>query len=191
MTAREAVRCVRRQSETGCSASIHFPSDANYEKLKVHLENYSAALDKFKEELKTEVAPALARLRPMNFSRVYARRRSPTCNRARVEQREAAGQISSRLRRIYHRPAETQLSAPLLGQELSQMQMLINILLDAKVDSVTSFHRDAIAGRTRSLRLLRHRPPVPARTGAQPADRSRRHGWPHEIARAQHCRSHV
>jgi hypothetical protein len=31
--------------------------------------------------------------------------------------------------------------APLLGQELSQVQMLINILLDAKVDSVTSFHR--------------------------------------------------
>ena len=31
--------------------------------------------------------------------------------------------------------------APLLGQELSQIQMLINILLDAKVDGVTSFHR--------------------------------------------------
>ena len=30
---------------------------------------------------------------------------------------------------------------PLLGQELSQIQMLINILLDAKVDSVTSFRR--------------------------------------------------
>jgi hypothetical protein len=31
--------------------------------------------------------------------------------------------------------------APLLGQELSQVQMLINILLEAKVDSITSFHR--------------------------------------------------
>jgi hypothetical protein len=30
---------------------------------------------------------------------------------------------------------------PLLGQELSQIQMLINILLDAKVDSVTSLRR--------------------------------------------------
>src|SRR5213078_4561043 len=34
---------------------------------------------------------------------------------------------------------------PLLGQELSQIQMLINILLDAKVDSVTSFHRAPIS----------------------------------------------
>jgi hypothetical protein len=31
--------------------------------------------------------------------------------------------------------------APLLGQELSQIQMLVNILLDAKVDSVTAFYR--------------------------------------------------
>jgi hypothetical protein len=31
--------------------------------------------------------------------------------------------------------------ATLLGQELSQVQMLINILLDAKVDSITSFRR--------------------------------------------------
>jgi hypothetical protein len=31
--------------------------------------------------------------------------------------------------------------APLLGQELSQIQMLINILLDAKVDSLNSFRR--------------------------------------------------
>ena len=34
-----------------------FPNDANYRKLKVHLENYTAALDKVKEELKKEVAP--------------------------------------------------------------------------------------------------------------------------------------
>jgi hypothetical protein len=31
--------------------------------------------------------------------------------------------------------------APLLGQELSQIQKLLNILLDAKVDSVSSFRR--------------------------------------------------
>jgi hypothetical protein len=35
--------------------------------------------------------------------------------------------------------------APLLGQELSQVQMLINILLDAKVDSITSFHRHPLS----------------------------------------------
>ena len=36
--------------------------------------------------------------------------------------------------------------APLLGQELSQVQMLINILLDAKVDGITSFRRRPLPG---------------------------------------------
>ena len=43
-----------------------FPNDANYQKMKVYLEKYSAALDKFKEELKTSVLPALP-LAPNEF----------------------------------------------------------------------------------------------------------------------------
>src|ERR1700738_498004 len=35
-----------------------FPSEANYRKMKLHLENYAASLDKFKEELKTHALPA-------------------------------------------------------------------------------------------------------------------------------------
>src|SRR5438309_10688138 len=34
-----------------------FPHDANYRKLEGYLEGYKAALDKFKEDLKSEVAP--------------------------------------------------------------------------------------------------------------------------------------
>ena len=34
-----------------------FPNDANHRKLQSYLERYSAALDKFKEDLKSEVAP--------------------------------------------------------------------------------------------------------------------------------------
>src|SRR4029077_2460579 len=41
--------------------------------------------------------------------------------------------------------------APLLGQELSQIQMLINILLDAKVDSVTAFRRAPLPEERKSL----------------------------------------
>src|SRR4029079_19290998 len=42
--------------------------------------------------------------------------------------------------------------AALLGQELSQTQMFMNILLDAKVDSITSFRRH----------------PLPEESGASP-----------------------
>ena len=34
-----------------------FPNDANYRKLQGYLERYQAALDKFKDDLKAEVAP--------------------------------------------------------------------------------------------------------------------------------------
>src|SRR4029453_11259166 len=44
--------------------------------------------------------------------------------------------------------------AALLGQELSQVQMLINILLDAKVDSITSFRRHPLPEERRA-------PPTP------------------------------
>src|SRR5437867_2363278 len=35
-----------------------FPSEANYRKMKGHVESYGAALDKLKEELKARVLPA-------------------------------------------------------------------------------------------------------------------------------------
>src|SRR4030095_3295703 len=57
--------------------------------------------------------------------------------------------------------------APLLGQELSQIQMLINILLDAKVDSVTSFHRAPLPEEHAVSPTPAPKPtPVPARTGS-------------------------
>jgi hypothetical protein len=40
--------------------------------------------------------------------------------------------------------------APLLGQELSQVQMLINVLLDAKVDSITALRRQPLSQERRA-----------------------------------------
>src|SRR5438128_12562653 len=49
-----------------------FPSDANYRKLQILLQNYSAALDKLKEDLKKK--PFLRRpSRRKNFKRVCAK----------------------------------------------------------------------------------------------------------------------
>ena len=116
-----------------------FPNDANYRKLQGYLERYNAALDKFKDDLKAEVAPEPP-LAPNEFQ-------------SRLRQATLAAQERARTNNV-KLPANFQLGfdeftrimpgtpvAPLLGQELSQVQMLINILLDAKVDSVTSFRR--------------------------------------------------
>ncbi len=43
-----------------------FPNETNYEQLKVHFENYSAALNKLKDELKTQMRP-VGQIAPNEF----------------------------------------------------------------------------------------------------------------------------
>jgi hypothetical protein len=116
-----------------------FPNDANYRKLQGYLETYKAALDKFKDELKAEVALAP----PLAPNEFQSRLRQATLA---VEERARTNNVTlpARFQLGFDEFAKTMPStavAPLLGQELSQVQMFINILLDAKVDSITSFRR--------------------------------------------------
>jgi hypothetical protein len=119
-----------------------FPDEANYRKLQGYLKTYAAALDKFKEQLKNEVAPELP-LAPNEFQ-------------SRLRQATLAAQDRARTNNV-KLPENFQLGfdefartmpgtavAPMLGQELSQIQILMNILLDAKVDSITTFRRQAL-----------------------------------------------
>ena len=116
-----------------------FPNDANYRKLKVHLENYGAALDQFKEELKKEVAPGPP-LAPNEFQSRLRQAVIATLNRAHTNNVKLPDKFQLGFDEFTTAMPKTGV-APLLGQELSQIQMLINILVDAKVDGLTSFHR--------------------------------------------------
>jgi hypothetical protein len=116
-----------------------FPNDANYRKLQGYLERYNAALDKFKDELKAEVAPEP----PLAPNEFQSRLRQATLA---VEERARTNNVKlpDKFQLGFDEFARTMPStavAALLGQELSQVQMFINILLDAKVDSITAFRR--------------------------------------------------
>jgi hypothetical protein len=125
-----------------------FPNDANYRKLEGYLEKYNAALDKFKEELKAEVAPEPP-LAPNEFQ-------------TRLRQATLAAQARARTTNVklpdnfqlgfdeFARTMPDTAVAPLLGQELSQVQMLINVLLDAKVDSITALRRQPLSQERRA-----------------------------------------
>jgi hypothetical protein len=116
-----------------------FPNDANYRKLQGYLERYNAALDKFKDELKAEVAPAP----PLAPNEFQSRLRQATVA-AEARARTNSVKLPERFQLGFDEFARIMPStavAPLVGQELSQVQMLINILLDAKVDNITSFRR--------------------------------------------------
>ena len=116
-----------------------FPNDANYRKLQGYLERYNAALDKFKDELKAEVAP-MPPLAPNEFQSRLRQATVAAEERARTSNVKLPDKFQLGFDEFARIMPSTAVAA-LLGQELSQVQMLINILLDAKVDNITSFRR--------------------------------------------------
>jgi len=116
-----------------------FPNDVNYRKLKVLLGDYGAALDKLKEQLKTEVVPAPP-LAPNEFQSRLRQITIATLNRANSSNVRLPANFHLGFDEFATSLPKTDL-APLLGQELTQVQMLVNILVDARVDGITSVHR--------------------------------------------------
>src|SRR5206468_7471231 len=116
-----------------------FPSDPNYRRLQGYLEKYSAALAKFKEELKAEVAPKPP-LAPNEFQSRLRQATLTAQERARVTNVKLPDNFQLGFDEFARTMPDTAV-APLLGQELSQTEMLVNLLLNAKVDSITAFRR--------------------------------------------------
>src|SRR4029077_8613313 len=104
-----------------------FPNDANYRKLQDYLESYTGALDKFKEKLKDEVAP-VPPLAPNEFQSRLRLVVIATFDRARANNVKLPDRFQLGFDEFAKPMPDTSVT-PLLGQELSQIQMLINILL--------------------------------------------------------------
>lgn len=116
-----------------------FPNDPNLRKMKTQADDYAAELNKTKEELKKHVLPVPA-LAPNEFQ-------------ARLRQTMAAVGEKARANRVklpenfylgfdeFAAALPDTAAAPLLGQELAQAELLVNTLIDARVDGITSFKR--------------------------------------------------
>src|SRR5437016_6387432 len=125
--------------QTRLESGNPYPSRANVAKMKTYLDEYKATLDKLKTELKTHMLPE-APLAPNEFQ---------------TRLRQAIGAVAENARS--HRvklPANFNLGfdefvsalpspedAPALGQELAQIQLLLNTIIEARVDAITAFHR--------------------------------------------------
>ena len=116
-----------------------FPSEGNYRKMKLHLENYGAALDRMKDELRARVLPAPP-LAPNEFQSrlrqsIVAVTEKARANRVKLPDNFALGFEA------YTSSLPNTAAAPLLGQELSQIELLLNFLLEAHVDGISKFVR--------------------------------------------------
>src|SRR5262249_2450608 len=108
-------------------------------KTQGYLEKYNAALDKFKADLSADVAP-VPPLAPNEFQSRLRQAALATEERARTNNVKLPDKFQLGFDEFARIMPSTAVTA-VLGQQLSQVQMLINILLDAKVDSITSLRR--------------------------------------------------
>jgi hypothetical protein len=116
-----------------------YPSADNLRKMKAHAEDYARALAKLKDELKMRVAP-VAPMAPSEFQSHLRVATNAVADKARANKVKLPDkfflgfdEFASAL------PNES--AAPLLGQELVQIEWLVNSLLDARVESVSAFRR--------------------------------------------------
>jgi cell division protein FtsB len=116
-----------------------FPNENNFHKTQAALENYGSSLNKTKEELKKQVLPA-APLAPNEFQSRLRQAILSTTEKARANRVKLPENFYLGFDEFATTLPSTA-AAPLLGQELDQIELLVNILIDARVDAIAALKR--------------------------------------------------
>ena len=119
-----------------------FPNEQNVQKTQVALENYSAALNKAKTDLKTQVVP-LAPLAPNEFQSRLRQAIVNVTERARTNRVKLPENFHLGFDEFTATLPETA-ATPVLGQQLNQVELLVNIFIDNKVDAIADLKRPAV-----------------------------------------------
>ena len=138
-----------------------YPSGENLRKMKAHAEDYSRALAKLKVELKTRVAPVTP-MAPSEFQTHLRVAMAAVADKARANKVK----LPEKFYLGFDEFASTlphEVVAPLLGQELVQIEWLVSSLVDARVEAVTAFRRTP---------LPEERSAVPLPAGAKSVERN-------------------
>jgi hypothetical protein len=136
-----------------------FPSDPNYEKMKFYFDDYTGAVEKMKNDLKERMLP-ISPLAPNEFQSRLRQVTLATMEKARVNRVQLPRTFYMGFEEFASSLPATA-AAPLLGQQLSQIQLLMNILIDARVDSITALKRTKLPEEGGAVAAT----PAPAATG--------------------------
>ncbi len=116
-----------------------FPNEANFQTMKAETAEYGVALGKLKEELKTRVLPVT----PMQPNEFQARLRETV---TRVAEKARGNKV--KLQKDFFLGFDeftaalpSNEAAPLLGQQLAQVELIADILIDAHIDAITTLKR--------------------------------------------------
>jgi hypothetical protein len=116
-----------------------FPSEANYRKMKGYLADYGAALKKLEKELKTQMLPVTP-FAPNEFQSRLRQAMIETAEKARANRMKLPDNFHLGFDEFTTALPNTA-AAPLLGQELAQVELLMNFVIDAHVDALTALKR--------------------------------------------------
>ena len=125
----------QRQLESGNP----YPSEANVRNMRGHLADYRASLDDLKAELGTHVL-ATPQIAPNEFQTRLLDAITATTNQAREHKVRLPENFKLGFDEFVSTVPKTE-EAPKLGQELAQIQLLLNLIIEARVDAVTMFRR--------------------------------------------------
>jgi hypothetical protein len=150
-----------------------YPSGENLRKMKAHADDYAAALARLQDELKTRVLP-VAPMAPNEFQSHLRLAMTAVASKARANKIKLPDkfylgfdEFASAL------PIEA--AAPQLGQELAQIEWLLDTLFEARVDALTSFRRTLLPdehGNTLAPAPTPNKKPAPtALAGPRPLER--------------------
>ena len=116
-----------------------FPNEENLRKTQAALRTYEATLNRVKEDLKSQVVP-VAPLAPNEFQTRLREAIANVAERARVNRVKLPDKFHlgfDEFTASLPDPA----AAPVLGQQLAQVELLANILIDNRVDAITGLKR--------------------------------------------------
>ena len=116
-----------------------YPNGENLGKMKANAENYSRALAKLKDELRMRVA-SVPPMAPNEFQSHLRVAMTAITDKARANKVKLPDKFYLGFNE-FASALPNEAAAPLLGQELVQIEWLLNSLLDARVEALTAFRR--------------------------------------------------
>lgn len=148
-----------------------FPNEENFRKTQAALDNYGATLTKLKEELKAQVLP-VAPIAPNEFQSRLRQAIVSTTEKARANRVKLPENFHLGFDEFATTLPSSGAAAASLGQELAQVELLLGILIDARVDAITTLKRVTLPPETAAAPAPARKPSGPANAAPGPVERS-------------------
>lgn len=116
-----------------------YPSSENLRQMKAHVDDYAAALTRLKDELRARVLPP-APMAPNEFQSHLRLAMTAMADKSRAKNVRLPDKFCLGFDE-FTSVLPNEAAAPLLGQELAQIEWFLDTLLEAGVDALTSFRR--------------------------------------------------